>query len=148
MNKEQRQERVRELLAQAQVANQSDLVEKLAAEGIEATQATVSRDLIDLGAVKLKGFYRLPEIEASVHSLMGFLQIDSAGEHLAVIRTAPGHASMIALAIDQEEWPEVVGTLAGDDTIFVACKGRFEQQKAVRKVLRLFRHDINRRGTT
>lgn len=130
-----RREQVRRIIAGGGVHGQADLVAELATHGIEVTQATISRDMAALGVVRgMRGgrlTYLLPDdvaeqptaaAEARLRRLLADLPL-TIGEAppLVVLRTAPGAANAIASALDLSEWPEVVGTVAGDDTIFVAC---------------------------
>jgi transcriptional regulator of arginine metabolism len=134
-----RQARIVAILSSASVRSQSDLAALLAAEGIEVTQATLSRDLEELGAVKLRGadggagVYIVPEDGSPVRGvsggtarlsrLLGELLVSSdASANLAVLRTPPGAAHYLASAIDRAALPYVVGTIAGDDTVFVAAR--------------------------
>ena len=132
MTKPQRQHRIAKLLAENAVSSQAQLVELLAADGVEATQATVSRDLEDLGAIKVRGaggetVYAIPELPRS----SGRPRTTSAGcsatgssrsrhsANLVVLRTPPGSAHVVGSALDRAGLPEVLGTVAGDDTLIV-----------------------------
>ncbi len=134
-----RQARIIAILSSRAVRSQSELAAALAAEGIEATQATLSRDLEELGAVKLRGAdggagaYVVPEDGSPVRGvsggtermsrLMGELLVSTdASGNLAVLRTPPGAAHYLASAIDRAALPDVVGTIAGDDTILVVAR--------------------------
>ena len=125
--RERRRARLRDLVARHQVASQAELVELLAREGVAATQATVSRDLDDLGIIKARGAdgrvsYALPERPALAQSLRQFvLAIESSG-NLAVVRTPPGTAAAVAIAIDGADVPGVLATLQGDDTVLVVAR--------------------------
>ena len=134
-----RQARIVATLSSAEVRSQSELAALLAADGIEVTQATLSRDLEDLGAVKLRGadggvgFYVVPEDGSPLRGVAGgtarlsrllselLVSTDASG-NIAVLRTPPGAADYLASAIDRAALPYVVGTIAGDDTIFVAAR--------------------------
>ena len=134
-----RQARIVAILSSASVSSQSELAALLADEGIEVTQATLSRDLEELGAVKLRGadggvgVYIVPEDGSPVRGvsggtsrlsrLLGELLVSSdASANLAILRTPPGGAHYLASAIDRAALPFVVGTIAGDDTVFVAAR--------------------------
>lgn len=134
-----RQARIVAILSSAQVRSQSELAALLADEGIEVTQATLSRDLEELGAVKLRGadggvgVYMVPEDGSPVRGvsagtarlsrlLSELLVSADASANLAVLRTPPGAADYLASAIDRAALPYVVGTIAGDDTVFVAAR--------------------------
>jgi transcriptional regulator of arginine metabolism len=134
-----RQARIVALLSSRSVRSQTELAGLLAAEGIEATQATLSRDLEELGAVKLRGAdggvgaYIVPEDGSPVRGVSGgtervsrllgdlLVSTDASG-NLAVLRTPPGAAHYLASAIDRAALPYVVGTVAGDDTILVVAR--------------------------
>ena len=134
-----RQARIVALLSSQSVRSQSELVAMLAEEGIEVTQATLSRDLEELGAVKLRGadggtgVYVVPEDGSPVRGVSGgtdrmsrllgdlLVSTDASG-NLAVLRTPPGAAHYLASAIDRAALPYVVGTVAGDDTILVVAR--------------------------
>jgi transcriptional regulator of arginine metabolism len=134
-----RQARIVALLSSSEVRSQSELAALLGGEGIEVTQATLSRDLEELGAVKLRGadggtgVYIVPEDGSPVRGVSGgtermsrllgdlLVSTDASG-NLAVLRTPPGAAHYLASAIDRAALPQVVGTIAGDDTIFVVAR--------------------------
>ncbi|WP_411157289.1 arginine repressor [Nocardia terpenica] len=134
-----RQQRIVELLSANAVRSQTELAALLAAEGIETTQATLSRDLDELGAVKLRaadggvGIYVVPEDGSPVRGVTGgtgrlskllgdlLVSTDHSG-NIAVLRTPPGAAHFLASALDRASLPEIVGTIAGDDTIAVIAR--------------------------
>jgi transcriptional regulator of arginine metabolism len=132
MNKPQRQHRVARLLADHAVTSQAHLVELLAADGVAATQATVSRDLEDLGAIKVRvaggeTAYAIPELPANqrapedhLRRVFGDWVVEVAHSgNLVILRTPPGSAHVVASALDRSGLPEVLGTVAGDDTLLV-----------------------------
>lgn len=131
MSKAQRQHIVEQLLADHSVSSQSHLVELLAGEGIEATQATVSRDLEELGAVKMRAggdtMYAIPQVAnervvplETLRRVCGdwVVAVQTSG-NMVVLRTPPGSAHVVASAIDRSSLDSVIGTIAGDDTILV-----------------------------
>jgi len=126
VSRQQRRQLIRELVIRHAVASQSELVALLAERGVVATQATVSRDLDELGITKVRGadgrtFYALPAPAGLPQVLRQFvLSIDASG-NLAVVRTPPGHAAAVASAIDAAELPGVLATLQGDDTLLVVA---------------------------
>jgi transcriptional regulator of arginine metabolism len=135
---EQRNERrllIAHLLRDNAVERQAELVELLRAQGYTATQSSVSRDLKDMGAVKLKSGYSLPEQDASndgdsLRAITEFVRdIRAAGPNLLVITTAVGAAQRVAVTLDRIHWPEIIGTLSGDDTIFVATASAGQQRR-------------------
>lgn len=132
LGKTQRQHRIRMLLADQAVSSQTQLVELLAAEGVSATQATVSRDLEDLGAIKVRVgggevVYAIPELPTEqvapsdhLRRVLGdwVVEVATAG-NLIVLRTPPGSAHVVASAIDRTGLDHVIGTVAGDDTLLL-----------------------------
>ena len=143
-NRKQRLLRILELISTHRLHTQEELVEALAKEGWDVTQSSVSRDITALGLTKLDGAYhRSPPDERrtidpnELRIREGVLRADPAGDALVVLRTPPGDANGVAVAIDRLAWPEVVGTLAGDDTIFVATQNKTTQQRILRQVRRL-----------
>jgi transcriptional regulator of arginine metabolism len=130
----QRQHRIARLLEEQVISSQVQLVELLATDGVVATQATVSRDLEELGAVKVRipggqMAYAIPEHpkdrlapeEQLKRTLAEFLVEAASSANLAVLRTPPGSAHVVASALDRAGLAEVVGTVAGDDTVLVVC---------------------------
>jgi transcriptional regulator of arginine metabolism len=124
--RKERQRLVRELVARYAVGSQAELVALLEAHGVEATQATVSRDLDELGIGKLRGadgiaFYALPEPGGLAQILRQFVVGIDASGNLAVVRTTPGAAAAVAGAIDAAGVPGVLATVQGDDTLLVVA---------------------------
>jgi transcriptional regulator of arginine metabolism len=131
-NKHQRQQAILQLIGSHQVASQEDLKALLATRGLVVTQATLSRDLRDLGVVRAPGEdgsrYMLPEMVAdeAKPSLEGLLpqlfsRVDGVGE-LLVLHTLPSGAQPVAEALDAQGWPEIIGTLAGENTVLIICR--------------------------
>src|ERR1700758_2664117 len=120
MLKRQRQKRILNLIRSKRIGTQEALRAHLESAGVPATQSSVSRDLEELGVVKHHGFYAFPQ--ANGESARGLLSLDLAGEVLLVARCLPGLASAVAVEIDDAALPEIVGTLAGEDTVFVAVR--------------------------
>jgi len=125
------------------VTSQDQLRQLLGKAGFAVTQATVSRDIRELRLVKVPGaegigHYTLPEEWEStppLQSLLPSLYVSAAGTgNLLVVRTMTGGAQAVALAIDWEDWPEVLGTIAGDDTILVICRGPDQVPEAQRRI--------------
>lgn len=133
MNKKsERQNAIIQLVGGHQVSNQEELRRLLAAKGFDVTQATLSRDLRDIGVVRAPGEdgsrYLLPEMVAdeskpSLDSLLPqlFSRIDGVGE-LIVLHTLPSGAQPISEAVDSQGWPEIMGTIAGENTILIVCR--------------------------
>jgi transcriptional regulator of arginine metabolism len=132
-DQEQRRQAIRELLGGGPVATQQLLVRQLARRGFAATQSSVSRDLREIGAIKTARGYELepgdladgPELNAISEFVRAILP---AGPHLLVLRTAIGAAQRVALALDRAGWPEIVGNIGGDDTVFVATDSANHQK--------------------
>lgn len=121
------------------ISAQSDLVREIQRLGIKCTQTTVSRDLAALQVMKAGGYYRLPATETPFSEwereiLEHALSVDTAGDHLVVVRTKAGAAQPVALALDRAKWNGVVGTLAGDDTIFIAVRSVSDRDVVAQKV--------------
>ena len=133
------------LLRNGLVRKQGDLVSLLQRDGYAATQSSVSRDLRDLGVLKAGGRYVMPSDEATrANGDFGALalfvrQVLPAGTCLTVVKTTIGAAGSVAVAIDKAEWPEVVGTISGDDTIFVATNGEPAQAQLIARLRSNFR---------
>ena len=127
MTKTFRQGQILKLIRGQSLHTQEELARALKELGVEATQVTLSRDIRELGLIKTQEGYRDLKDSASAGSsqfaTLGseFLRDVRPAQNQVVLRTAPGHASSIAVALDQEQWPEIVGTIAGDDTILVIC---------------------------
>jgi transcriptional regulator of arginine metabolism len=139
MGKTKRQEILAEIVRSKSIGSQGLLLEELERQGIQATQASISRDLVELGIVKIKGVYRLPSLVTTKTPMGQIVDIDTAGENLIIVKTPPGQASMTALAVDRAKIPGVVGTVAGDDTFFIATKSQTEQKMVIKQILRIMR---------
>jgi transcriptional regulator of arginine metabolism len=148
--KQLRQQAIRDLLEARPIRTQHELVAALRERGFRATQATVSRDVAELGLIKTarEGIqvYALPPrvdvAEVSGEQRLGELlhdlpiEVRDAGL-LLVVRTIPGSAHAIAAALDRAHWPEVAGSIAGDDTVFIAFAERGSLQSVRKRLLRL-----------
>ena len=167
MNKHYRQEQILKLVRSQAIHTQEELADKLRRWGIRTTQVTLSRDIHDLGLAKTAQGYkevgpsasRRPAavLPASSERGTGF-RLDSVGtrhlrrvagevlrdvrqaQNLLVLRTNPGNAQPLALALDQENWPEIVGTIAGDDTVLVVCSSKKTAAAARANLLALITH--------
>jgi transcriptional regulator of arginine metabolism len=136
MNKRERQQKILDLIRAKPVGTQEDLRTLLERAGVAATQSSVSRDLEELGVVKQHGHYTLPRTNGG--TARGLLSLDHAGESLIIARTVPGHASPVAVEIDAAAMPEVVGTIAGEDTIFIAVRDAKAQRTALKQSWEMF----------
>ena len=135
--------KILELISTRPVRTQEELADALTALGWEVTQSSVSRDITTLRLVKVDGAYRRSLARAARSDpdeqrvSEGVLTIETAGDALAVVHTPPGEANHVAVALDRLAWPEVIGTLAGDDTIFIAVKDLRSLRRVVREIRRL-----------
>lgn len=134
-----RQGAILELVKQGPMPNQDELRRELGKRGFKVTQATLSRDIHKLGLVKMPQGYTLPQVAASVSVTPALHAVDRVvrefarevrqAQNLLVIKTSPGSAQPVAAAWDAQSLPEVVGTVAGDDTILVICPDRKRAQR-------------------
>ena len=146
----QRHTAIRELVARSTVSNQDELRRKLRRRGFEVTQATLSRDIHELRLYKGPGGYSLPsgngngahledDAPPSVQEMLESfgVRVRHAWNQV-IVRTVMGGAQPVAAALDREEWPEVIGTIAGDDTVLVICPDQrraAEVETRLRKIL-------------
>ncbi len=126
------------------ITRQEDLVGELSERGLDATQSSISRDLKELGVAKVGDRYLAPQNVrapggASFELLSGFVRsVSPAGMNLTVIRTSAGAAQSVAVALDASGWREIVGTISGDDTIFVATATAHQQQALLSRLNQVF----------
>lgn len=132
----ERERRIRDILGRHAIETQDDLVERLRQEGLAVTQATVSRDIKRIGLVKVplsggRSQYVAPERPSPAdvlrrlhHAVTEYVLSVDAGDDLVVVHTLTGRANAVAAAIDEMQWPDVVGTVAGDDTILIVPRRR------------------------
>jgi transcriptional regulator of arginine metabolism len=137
--RDQRQQAILDILASQSIARQAEFVALLQSKGFEATQSSISRDLRELGISKLaNGYGRIAAATTSTNSnfdTAGFVRsVQPAGSHLTVILTATGAAQRVAVFLDRSQWPEIVGTVSGDDTIFVATRSKQDQLKLISRL--------------
>jgi transcriptional regulator of arginine metabolism len=131
------------LIREQVVGRQAELVAMLRKLGVGATQSSVSRDLRELGVAKQGDRYVLPETavrpKSDFSTLKQFVNaLQTAGSNLMVLKTTVGSAQSVAVAIDTARWPEVVGTISGDDTIFIATAGAREQRELKLRLRTIF----------
>jgi transcriptional regulator of arginine metabolism len=142
-DRDERRQRILSLLEKERLRNQAELQERLAALGFEVNQATLSRDLRDLGVVKGKDGYELPQAPLSPqsgqqslwHAVHTWLISATAAQNLVVLRTPAGGAMALGVAIDRAELPGVVGTIAGDDTLLAVCSDQHKARALVRQLV-------------
>ena len=131
-----RHQKILEIISAKPVATQQELAAQLSRRGFAATQSSVSRDIVKLGLTKLDGYYVAPEAAVKVGGPL--TSIDTAGDSIIVVRTEVGLAQPAALTIDRAAIGEIVGTVAGDDTILIAVKNVAAQRVAIKKIVGLF----------
>lgn len=137
MQKGARQNVIKDLIRAGEIATQEELSALLEKRGIAATQSSVSRDLDELGITKAGGFYALPEMRGEAN-VFGLRKLDTAGNNLIIAKCELGLASAVCVQIDAAEIKEIAGTIAGEDTIFIAVKDAKAQKAAVRKIWEIF----------
>ncbi len=142
MSKRTRQNTLLELVEQQPYRNQEELRRALYRRGFEVTQATLSRDIHELGLVKTSDGYAVQEGEQgtelalppAIRLVREFVQEVREAQNLLILRTAPGSAQPVAAALDAEGWAEVVGTVAGDDTLLIVSQNRKNAQKLASRI--------------
>ena len=140
MSKSFRQGQILKLIRAKAISTQDDLAQELKKQGVAATQVTLSRDIRELGLAKTADGYRQfdpaastgPEIETIAAE---FLQDIRVAQNLIVLRTSPGNANALAAALDRQDWREIVGTIAGDDTVLVIAPDHATAESVRRKFL-------------
>ena len=135
----QRRAAIRDLLVKRPAETQASLVSELQRLGHVATQSSVSRDLREIGAIKTSKGYELPSSNESADQQVAAVaellrSITPAGSNLLVIRTGVGAAQRVGLALDRSAWPGMVGTIAGDDTVFVATESAHAQKNLITRI--------------
>ncbi len=148
MNKGQRHMRIRELVTNNEIETQDDLVDRLKQAGYNVTQATVSRDIKELHLVKVplqdgrykyslpadQRFNPLQKLQRALAD--SFVSIDGVA-HFLMLKSLPGNGNAIAVLIDHLEWPEILGTLSGDDTILIICRREDEREMIKERIIGL-----------
>lgn len=138
MQRNERHKLIIDLIAKRKITRQEELATLLRDRGVEVTQASISRDLDDLGVIKLNGRYAKAPIGNGSSNVFGISVIEPAGDNMIVVRCSAGLASAAAVRIDAERITEIVGTIAGDDTIFIAVTDAAKQRAAMKKLRALF----------
>ena len=131
-----RHQKILEIISGTPIATQHELATHLSRRGFAATQSSVSRDIVKLGLTKLNGYYVAPEDAITPEGPV--TRIDTAGDNIIVVKTEVGLAQPAALKIDRAEIEQIVGTVAGDDTILIAVKNVAAQRVAMKKIVKLF----------
>lgn len=141
MSKAIRQKAILELLKQGPVASQESMQRELAKQGIRVGQATLSRDIHELGLAKTPGGYMVAQVENAAEPSLPpisrlareFVLEVRAAQNLLLIKTSVGSAQPVAAALDEKDWPESVGTIAGDDTILMVCRDKKSAQRLAQR---------------
>jgi transcriptional regulator of arginine metabolism len=149
MTKTARQGRIAEIVERSCIGSQGELAALLAEQGVQVTQGTLSRDLMDLGAVRVRNpagelcyslvaQERSPSADERLARLVGELLLSAEGSaNIAVLRTPPGAAQFFASAIDRVGWDEILGTIAGDDTVMIITRDPLGGEKMAATLLAL-----------
>lgn len=139
LSKETRQKTLREMIRSQKIATQEVLLEAVQSLGITTTQATLSRDIAELGVLKENGYYVLHPASFFREGILQIIAIKSAGPNLLVVTTPSGAAQAVGLGIDEAKIDGVVGTIGGDDTIFVAITGMKKASTIKKEIIKRFR---------
>lgn len=137
MQKDKRQGTLLKLISENRVSRQDELAALLVQSGFSVTQSSVSRDLVELGIVKSGGVYTVPQ-PTGQQTAFGLKSLQIAGENLVVAKCDAGLASACAVRIDAAGLDEVAGTVAGDDTVFIAVRDAKSQKSALKRIWELF----------
>ena len=141
MSKRYRQGQILKLIRSQPIHTQEELAQELKTLGVPATQVTLSRDIRELRLVKTPDGYQemlAEDVGPGFETLVvEFLQDVRLAQNLVVLKTAPGHANSVAVALDAEQWPEIAGTIAGDDTILVVAPDSATARTVQRRLLDL-----------
>lgn len=145
-DRRQRHLKILELISTHTIRTQEELADALAREGWEVTQSSVSRDITMLGLIKSEGAYHRPAVARRPRPdpdeqriAEGVLAIEAAGDSIVVVHTPPGEANRVGAALDRLAWPEILGNISGDDTIFIAVGTPASQRKILTAIRRLAR---------
>lgn len=138
MDKNERQRLILSIVKSKLIGNHDQLVKELLSVGASVTQSSVSRDLKELNVSKKNGYYFVNEENLDLIGQPFDIFVQKIGENLLVVKTRPGEASRVALIIDNQRFEAVAGTIAGDDTIFIAVQTSKSQEYVTKKILELF----------
>jgi transcriptional regulator of arginine metabolism len=141
ISRKARQSLILEVIGKCVIRSQEELSAFLSKEGVETTQSTLSRDIRELGLVKVRGRYQAPgEMQAGPsidHLHRAFEQFvirTGVSGNIVMIKTSPGNAHSIGAVLDAAQWPEVLGTVAGDDTVFVLLRNGQSGRKVLNRI--------------
>lgn len=142
--KKARQGMILDTIRTGRVGSQAELAAQLAARGTRATQATISRDICELGLVKVRGRYAPaaagaapPPVDELRRTLKQFVLDSGCSGNMIMLRTSPGNAHSVAVVLDGARWREILGTVAGDDTVFVLMRSAAAGRKAHQRIKEL-----------
>jgi transcriptional regulator of arginine metabolism len=144
--KRQRHKAILDLVRGGEIASQEDLMLGLKARQIEVSQSTLSRDIQELRLAKAGGVYAVvegeppakPPLDESWRRIIREFLIDVAvAQNIVVVKTGPGHASTVSQALDETGWPEAIGTIAGENTVFIAVRSEKDGKKLERRIREL-----------
>lgn len=141
ISKRVRQAKIHELVRQKEVSSQEELADLLQGDGIHATQSTLSRDIRELGLVKVRGQYEVagegsgsPAKNTLRRSFQQLMLDRGVSGNILMVRTAPGNAHALGVVLDGARWPEILGTVAGDDTIFALLRNPSVGKKVLQRI--------------
>ena len=141
VSKKARQGRILELARERQVRSQEELSSLLKREGIVVTQSTLSRDIRELALVKVRGSYQVsgelkpaPSTETLRRAFEQFVVRTGISGNIVMVKTTPGNAHSIGVVLDSVQWPEILGTVAGDDTVFVLLRNGHSGKKVLNRI--------------
>ena len=140
LSKHSRQGKILEIVKRRPVSSQAELADLLDGSSIRVTQSTLSRDIRELGLVKMRGVYQaprpasVPPRDALRRSLQQLVVHSGVSGNILMIKTSPGSAHSLGVVLDAVEWPEVLGTVAGDDTVFVLLRNTRSGKRMLRRI--------------
>jgi transcriptional regulator of arginine metabolism len=141
ISKKARQARILETIGKRTIRSQEELSSFLAQEGVEATQATLSRDIRELGLIKIRGNYQAqgeiqsgPSTDNLRRAFEQFVIRTGVSGNIVMIKTSPGNAHSVGVVLDAAQWPEVLGTVAEDDTVFVLLRNSRSGKKVLGRI--------------
>jgi transcriptional regulator of arginine metabolism len=134
-----------DIIRSGEIASQEELMLGLKGRHIDVSQSTLSRDIQELGLAKTGGVYTVVDSEPAAKSgeesfrriIPAFLVDVAVAKNIVVVKTGPGHASTVSQALDEAGWPEAIGTIAGENTIFIAARSEREAKKLERRIREL-----------
>jgi len=139
--KKARQAKIVDLVREASVASQQELARRLMHHGLRAAQSTLSRDIREIGLVKIRGNYQLPGHDSRVpeerllrRTLRELLVRVASSGNIVMVKTPPGNGHSLGVVLDSAQWPEVLGTVAGDDTVFILLKSARSGARVMKRI--------------